>query len=128
MPSWPKESFGRGLTGLYFIYALAAHAADDDLVCRYELGRFVETARCARGSIELFQGMAGVLAGAATVMRSIHDPDVRVSSREHRRGDRDTHSPAHDGLACARAISCVVLPGDANRPVSASYASAPSAY
>lgn len=78
MPDWPKESFSRGLTGLYSIHALAAHAVDDDTVCQRALRRFIETARRARGSIELFQGMGGVLAGAGIVMRSVPDPDVRA--------------------------------------------------
>lgn len=78
MRGWPKASFSRGLTGLHAIHALAAHAADDNAACRRELRRFVETARRARGSIELFQGMAGRLAGAAIIMRSIPDPEVRV--------------------------------------------------
>src|SRR5262249_53428272 len=50
----------------------------DNTVCRRELRRFVETARRGRGSIELFQGMAGRLAGAAIIMRTIPDPEVRV--------------------------------------------------
>lgn len=82
MRGWPKASFSRGLTGLHAIHALAAHAADDDAACRRELRRFVETARRARGSIELFQGMAGRLAGAAIVMRRISDPGVRALGDE----------------------------------------------
>lgn len=82
MRGWPKASFSRGLTGLHALHALAAHAGDDDAACRRELRRFVETARRARGSIELFQGMAGRLAGAAVVMRSIPDPDVRALGDE----------------------------------------------
>jgi hypothetical protein len=78
MRGWPKASFSRGLTGLHAIHALAAHAIGNDAACRRELRRFVETARRARGSIELFQGMAGRLAGAAIIMRSIPDPEVRV--------------------------------------------------
>jgi len=78
MRGWPKASFSRGLTGLHAIHALAAHALHDATACRRELRRFVETARRARGSIELFQGMAGRLAGAAIIMRSIPDPEVRV--------------------------------------------------
>jgi hypothetical protein len=77
MRGWPKAAFSRGLTGLHAIHAIAAHAAHDDAACRRELQRFVATARRARGSIELFQGMAGRLAGAAIVMRNIPDPGVR---------------------------------------------------
>jgi hypothetical protein len=79
---WPKASFSRGLTGLHAIHALAAHAAGDETACRRALRRFVETARRARGTIELFQGMAGRLAGAAIVMRSLPDPDVRALGDE----------------------------------------------
>lgn len=82
MRGWPKASFSRGLTGLHAIRALAAHADDDDVGARRALRRFVETARRARGSIELFQGMAGRLAGAAIVMRSLPDPDVRALGDE----------------------------------------------
>jgi hypothetical protein len=78
MRGWPKASFSRGLTGLYAMHALAAHAAGDDTACEHDLRRFVAFARRARGSIELFQGMAGRLAGAAIVLRSIPDPDVRA--------------------------------------------------
>jgi hypothetical protein len=79
---WPKASFSRGLTGLHAIHALAAHAGGDEAACRRELRRFVDSARRARGSIELFQGMAGRLAGAAIVMRSIPDPGVRALGDE----------------------------------------------
>ena len=79
---WPKASFSRGLTGLHAIHALAAHAGGDDAACRRELRRFVDTARRARGSIELFQGMAGRLAGAAIVMRGLPDPEVRALGDE----------------------------------------------
>jgi hypothetical protein len=79
---WPKASFSRGLTGLHAIHALASHAVGDVAGCRRELRRFVEGARRARGSIELFQGMAGRLAGAAIVMRRIPDPDVRALGDE----------------------------------------------
>jgi lanthionine synthetase-like protein len=79
---WPKASFSRGLTGLHAIHALAAHAGNDDTGCRRELRRFVESARQARGSIELLQGMAGRLAGAAIVMRRIPDPGVRALGDE----------------------------------------------
>ena len=82
MRGWPRASFSRGLTGLHAIHALAAHALDDDTACRREVRRFVETARRGRGSIELFQGMADRLAGAAIVMRSIPDPEVRVLGDE----------------------------------------------
>jgi len=75
---WPKGSFARGLTGLHAIHALAAHAMDEGAACRRELRRFVETARRARGTVELFQGMAGRLAGAAIVLRRVPDPDVRA--------------------------------------------------
>lgn len=79
---WPKASFSRGLTGLHAIHALAAHATDDAAACRRELRRFVEAARRARGSIELFQGMAGRLAGAASVMRRLPDSGVRALGDE----------------------------------------------
>lgn len=82
MRGWPKASFSRGLTGLHAIHALAAHEVRDAKACRRELRRFVDTARRARGSIELFQGMAGRLAGAAIVMRSVPDPDVRALGDE----------------------------------------------
>jgi hypothetical protein len=82
MRGWPRASFGRGLTGLHAIHALAAHAGGRAAVCRRELRLFVETARRARGSIELFQGMAGRLAGAAIVMRVVPDPDVRALGDE----------------------------------------------
>jgi Lanthionine synthetase C-like protein len=75
---WPRLSFSRGLTGLHAIHALAAHAAGDPAACRRELQRFTAAARRARGSVELFQGMAGRLAGAAIVLRRIADPDVRA--------------------------------------------------
>ncbi len=78
MRGWPKASFSRGLTGLHAIHALAAHAVGDAAACRRELRSLVETARRARGSIELFQGMAGRLAGAAIVLRRIPDPEVRA--------------------------------------------------
>jgi hypothetical protein len=42
----------------------------------------VESARRARGSLELFQGMAGRLAGAAIVLRRLPDPDVRALGDE----------------------------------------------
>ena len=51
-------------------------------MCRRELRRFVAAARRARGSIELFQGLAGRLAGAAIVMRAVPDPDVRALGDE----------------------------------------------
>jgi Lanthionine synthetase C-like protein len=79
---WPKASFSRGFTGLHAIHALAAHAGGDDAACRRELRRFVDTTRRARGSIELFQGMAGRLAGAAIVMRGLPDPEVRALGDE----------------------------------------------
>jgi hypothetical protein len=82
MRGWPRASFSRGLTGLHAISALAAHAEGDDTACRRELQRFVETARRARGSVELFQGAAGRLAGAAVVMRTIPDPGVRAFGDE----------------------------------------------
>ncbi len=82
MRRWPKASFSRGLTGLHAIHALAAHAGGNPAACRRELRHFVASARRARGSIELFQGMAGRLAGAAIVMRSIPDPEVRVLGDE----------------------------------------------
>jgi lantibiotic modifying enzyme len=64
--------------GLHAIHALAAHAEGDLAACRRELRRAVEIARRARGSIELFQGMAGRLAGAASVLRWMPDPEVRA--------------------------------------------------
>jgi Lanthionine synthetase C-like protein len=76
MRGWPRAAFSRGLTGLHAIHALAARAVGDNASCQRELGRFVEIARRARGSIELFQGAAGRLAGAAIVLR--HVPDLRV--------------------------------------------------
>lgn len=79
---WPKTSFGRGLTGLHAIHALAAHAGGDPVACRRELQRFVAIARRGRGTVELFRGMAGRLAGAAVVLRSIPDPDVRALGDE----------------------------------------------
>ncbi len=82
MRGWPKASFSRGLTGLHAIHALAAHAEGDAAACRRELRRFVESARRARGSIELFQGTAGRLAGAASVLRRIPDPEVRALGDE----------------------------------------------
>jgi hypothetical protein len=82
MRGWPKASFSRGLTGLHAIHALAAKAGGNNAVCRRALRRFVESARRARGSIELFQGMAGRLAGAAIVLRSIPDPEVRALGDE----------------------------------------------
>jgi len=75
---WPKASFSRGLTGLHALQALAAHAGNDHAACRRELRRFVESSRRGRGSIELFQGMAGRLAGAGIVLRRIPDPAVRA--------------------------------------------------
>lgn len=75
---WPKASFSRGLTGLHALHALAAHAAGDEATRERALERFVATARRGRGSIELFQGMAGRLSGAAIVLRSIPDPRVRA--------------------------------------------------
>jgi hypothetical protein len=78
MRGWPKASFGIGLTGLHAIHALATHAEGDDTACRRELQRFIECARRGRGSVELLQGMAGRLAGAAIVLRSIPDPGVRA--------------------------------------------------
>lgn len=78
MRGWPRASFSRGLTGLHAIHALAAHAAGDAATCRRELRRFVESARRGRGSIELFQGMSGRLAGAAIVYRVVRDPGVRA--------------------------------------------------
>jgi lantibiotic modifying enzyme len=78
MRGWPKASFSRGLMGLHAIHALAAHAEGDLAACRRELRRAVEIARRARGSIELFQGMAGRLAGAASVLRWMPDPEVRA--------------------------------------------------
>jgi hypothetical protein len=82
MRRWPKTSFSRGLTGLHAIHALAAHAADHDTTCRRELQRFVASARRGRGSIELFRGLAGRLAGAAIVMRSVAEPAVRALGDE----------------------------------------------
>jgi hypothetical protein len=77
MSRWPKASFSRGLTGLHAISALAARAAGDRAACQREVRRFIEAARRARGSMELFQGAAGRLAGAAIMMREIPDPGVR---------------------------------------------------
>lgn len=74
---WPKHSFGRGLTGVHAISALAAHAEGDAAACRRELGRFIDSSRRARGRLDLMQGMAGRLAGAAVVMRRVPDPGVR---------------------------------------------------
>jgi len=83
MHGWPKASFSRGLTGLHAIHALAAHAGGDPAACRRELHAFVAAARRARGrSIELFQGLAGRLAGAAIVQRSVPDPAVRALGDE----------------------------------------------
>ena len=79
---WPRASFSLGLTGLHALHALAARAAGDDATCRRELRRFVDSARRARGSIELFQGAAGRLAGAAIVLRRIPDPGVRAFGDE----------------------------------------------
>jgi hypothetical protein len=79
---WPKASFGRGLTGLHAIAALAAHEAGDVAVCRRDLRRFIDSSRRARGRLDLLQGMAGRLAGAAIVMRRIPDPGVRALGDE----------------------------------------------
>jgi hypothetical protein len=79
---WPRTAYSRGLTGLHAIGALAAHAVGDAAGCRREVQRFVATARRGRGSVELFQGMAGRLAGAAIVMRAIPDPSVRALGDE----------------------------------------------
>jgi hypothetical protein len=79
---WSKTAFGRGLMGLHAVHALAAHARGDGAACRRELRRLVGTARRARGSIELFRGMAGRLAGAAIVMRGLPDPSVRALGDE----------------------------------------------
>jgi hypothetical protein len=79
---WPKASFSRGLTGLHAIGALAAHAAHHDTASRRELQRFVASARRGRGRVELFQGLAGRLAGAAVVLRHLPDPAVRALGGE----------------------------------------------
>jgi len=78
MRGWPKASFGRGLTGVHAISALAAHARGDVAACRRDLQRFVESARRGRGSPDLFSGLAGRLAGAAIMLRRTGDPDVRA--------------------------------------------------
>ena len=102
---WPRSSFSLGLTGLHALHALAARAAGDEATCRRELGRFVASARRARGSsIELFQGMAGRLAGAAIVMRGLPDPGVRalgdaLAARILDRLEGDGASLAPKGLA-----------------------------
>jgi hypothetical protein len=75
---WCKQSFGRGLTGLHAIHLLTAHAEGDDTACGRELQRFVESTRRGRGTLELFQGTAGRLAGAAIVMRHVPHPVVRT--------------------------------------------------
>jgi hypothetical protein len=82
MRGWPKASFSRGMTGLHGIHALAAHAAGHDTACRDAIDHFVRSARRGRGTVELFQGMAGRLAGAAAVMRRIPDPRVRALGDE----------------------------------------------
>jgi hypothetical protein len=82
MRGWPKTSFSRGLTGLHAVHALAARAGGDDAGCRRELRSFVEAARRGRGSVELFQGAAGRLAGAGIVMGRIPDPEVRALGDE----------------------------------------------
>ena len=64
------------MTGLYAIQSLAAHAIGDDGAARAALGVFAAATRRARGPLELFQGLAGRLAGAAIVARSLPDPGV----------------------------------------------------
>jgi hypothetical protein len=105
MRGWPKASFSRGVSGLHAIAALASHAEDDIPSCRRQLQRFVTSARRARGSIELFQGMAGRLAGAALVLRLIPDEGVRalgddlgarlVAQLEARTAPLSPHGMAH---------------------------------
>lgn len=75
---WPKASFGRGLTGLHAIGALAAHAAGDVAACRRGLRQFVASSRRGRGPLDVISGLAGRLGGAAVVMRRIPDPSVRA--------------------------------------------------
>jgi hypothetical protein len=78
MRGWPKASFGRGLTGVHAISALAAHARGDVAACRRDLQRFIEGSLRGRGSPDLFSGLAGRLAGAAIMFRRIAEPDVRA--------------------------------------------------
>jgi lanthionine synthetase-like protein len=73
---WPKSSFSRGLAGLHAIEALASRAMNDDASSRAELQAFVAASRRGRGTMELFQGLAGRLAGAAIVARRCADPSV----------------------------------------------------
>jgi hypothetical protein len=101
----PRGSFARGRAGLHAVHALAAHMAGDDAAHRRELRRFVASTRRARGSLDLFQGMAGRLAGAAVVMRRIPDPEVRalgdeLAARIVTALDNDARNPDH-GEICA---------------------------
>ena len=77
LAGWPKASYSRGLAGLYAITAMIARARGDDATRDKAITRFVEVNRSARGSIELFQGAAGRLAGTAILYRQIPDPRLR---------------------------------------------------
>jgi hypothetical protein len=108
---WPKASYSRGLSGLHATCALIARALDDDATCAAEIERFLAASRSARGSLDLFQGAAGRLAGAAILRRLSPSDELRAhgdtvaarlaSALARRTGDLSSRGLAHgwEGVA-----------------------------
>jgi hypothetical protein len=79
---WPKASYSRGLAGLQAITAIIADARGDHAKRQRAITRFIDVNRRARGSIDLFQGTAGRLAGTAILQRACPDPRLAALGDE----------------------------------------------
>jgi len=71
---WPRTSYSRGLAGLYALTAMIAEARGDATARERAIVRFLEINHRARGTIDLFSGTAGRLAGVAILHRRCPDP------------------------------------------------------
>lgn len=100
---WPKSSFSRGFAGLYAIEARLAHAQDDRTTHDRAIDRYIATCRAGRGSIELYQGTAGRLAGTAVLYRTIPDPRLRCLGDEL--ADKLANALAHRRPTLPRGIA-----------------------
>ncbi len=79
----PASHFLFGEAGLVFVRALVSHARQDEAALASAITRFAELSRASReGSPELYNGVAGCLAGTAILMAYTGDARLRELGAE----------------------------------------------